>query len=349
MSEPRAVQFVRSSPTVENYWRAIILFGRNVASYKFALAASLIDLADQGREAVSLEELAVPFSEHLVEHLERVDTQGTSAHSRFLDACRAFNRGDLDKGDLIDTTARLGFVNVVDAFHVVGPGEIPIRFFADERSAGGGIRLTEDLYRLTERFQYVNLPAEVEARWRLVETSWDLQIPSRALEVAYDTHSGLLVVATDPTQRTNLTGSRDALNGYQKGRCFYCSAPIRIDNTGDGVEPLGHVDHLIPFRLGTESGFGEVNLDGVWNLVLACPACNLSKHDYVPHVRYLEALGARNDYLIGSHHPLRSTLIAQTGASDAERRSYLQAVYRMAELLRIATWEPKHQAAAPIE
>jgi hypothetical protein len=82
-----------------------------------------------------------------------------------------------------------------------------------------------------------------------------------------------------------LTGARDALNGYQEGQCFYCFAPIRIDD-GDGDEPLGHVDHLIPFRLGTESGFGQVNLDGVWNLVLACPPCNLSKYDYVPHVRY---------------------------------------------------------------
>ncbi len=32
--------------TLENYWRAVILFGQNVASYKLALAESLIDLGD---------------------------------------------------------------------------------------------------------------------------------------------------------------------------------------------------------------------------------------------------------------------------------------------------------------
>ena len=36
----------RTAATTEDYWRAIILFGRNVASYKFALARSLRDDAD---------------------------------------------------------------------------------------------------------------------------------------------------------------------------------------------------------------------------------------------------------------------------------------------------------------
>lgn len=37
-------RFYEIEPTVENYWRAVILFGRNVASYKFALAKSLYEL-----------------------------------------------------------------------------------------------------------------------------------------------------------------------------------------------------------------------------------------------------------------------------------------------------------------
>ena len=32
------MNFVDVEPTLENYWRAIILFGKNTASYKFALA-----------------------------------------------------------------------------------------------------------------------------------------------------------------------------------------------------------------------------------------------------------------------------------------------------------------------
>ena len=34
-------EFCEATPTLDNYWRSIVLFGRNVASYKFALAKSL--------------------------------------------------------------------------------------------------------------------------------------------------------------------------------------------------------------------------------------------------------------------------------------------------------------------
>lgn len=43
--------FTRTDPTLENYWRAIILFGSNVASYKFALARSLLSLGDRAGAA----------------------------------------------------------------------------------------------------------------------------------------------------------------------------------------------------------------------------------------------------------------------------------------------------------
>jgi len=38
------MEFYEVEPSLDNYWRAIILFGRNVASYKFALAKSLYEL-----------------------------------------------------------------------------------------------------------------------------------------------------------------------------------------------------------------------------------------------------------------------------------------------------------------
>ena len=57
-----------SDPELASYWRAIILFGRNSASYKFALAKVLFDLAEDGIRSASLSELAVPYSRHLTEH-----------------------------------------------------------------------------------------------------------------------------------------------------------------------------------------------------------------------------------------------------------------------------------------
>jgi hypothetical protein len=72
------------------------LFGHNVASYKFALAKSLLELARGEKTFISLEDLALPFARHVGEHLRRADKRATSALSQFLEAVRQFNRGGLD-------------------------------------------------------------------------------------------------------------------------------------------------------------------------------------------------------------------------------------------------------------
>jgi hypothetical protein len=163
--------FTEVHPSLDNYWRAIILFGRNVASSKFALGKALLESVARGKATIPLADLALPFARSVAEHLRRADRQATSRSSRFLDACRQFNRGELTEAVLADATVRLGFNNVIDAFHVVGDGPLTVRFFADERATPAkGIRLTDDAFRLNDLYQHRNLPHEVEARWRLVET-----------------------------------------------------------------------------------------------------------------------------------------------------------------------------------
>jgi hypothetical protein len=89
------ISFEESRPTRESLWRSIVLFGRNVATYKFALAKSLLEVARAEKTLVSFEELAEPFSRHVADHLRLVDKQATSPRSTFLDACRRFNCGEL--------------------------------------------------------------------------------------------------------------------------------------------------------------------------------------------------------------------------------------------------------------
>lgn len=140
--------FIGREPTLEDLWRAIVLYGRNVASYKFALASSLLELRPEEGDLVRLEDLSGPFSRHLMTHLARADKQATSPSSKFLDALRMGLAGELSEQQVIEQTTRLGFVNVIDAFHVVGSGDVPERFFLDERAQNGGIRITEDFSRL---------------------------------------------------------------------------------------------------------------------------------------------------------------------------------------------------------
>ena len=334
--------FTEVQPTLENNWRSIILFGRNVASYKFALGKSLLELCQQGKEIVTLEDLSEPFSRHICEHLERADKQATSKSSRFLSTCRRFNVGEVKKEELLDTTAKIGFANVIDAFHVVHNGDISVRFFTDERKGKEkGIRLTEDLFKLSGQYQYRNLPTEVEARWRLVETAWQLNLPKHVLTVRYDEESELLVVNDRTLERKAITGCRDALNGYQKGKCFYCFDDVSVELASSD---LADVDHFFPHAL-KPFNFGDL-IDGVWNLVLACRSCNRGengKFKQVPSLRFLERLHRRNSFFIDSHHPLRETLMNQTGASEPVRRQFLQAVYQRSKELLVMNWEPKHE------
>ena len=329
--------FLAKAPTLDANWRAVVLFGRNVASYKFALAKTLLGLADRADDQVLLEDLAAPFAQHLCEHLRLVDKQTTSPSSKFLDACRAFNRGELSEDALIGTTARLGFNNVIDAFHVVGGGPVPIRFFEDERNGGRGgsaIRLTDNLRKLTVSLQGGGLADEAEARWRLVETAWYLDLPWAGIEVQADAAQDLLYLPADHRiRRTSLTRVRDALNGYQRGRCFYCRTEVPLAAT--------EVDHFFPWVLKER---GEMrDADNVWNLVLACRACNRGergKFAAVPSRQLVARLHERNNWLVDSHHPLRETIMLQTGVDGEARASFLRLRQRIALDALVHEWQP---------
>lgn len=329
-------RFQEMVPTLDSYWRSIILIGRNVASYKFALAKSLYELAEKETTFISLEDLAKPFSKNICEHLKIQDKQGTSSNSSFLDACRKRNSQEITDEALIDSTSRRGFNNVITAFHVVNGKNIPIQFFVDDRRTNNGIAITDNLFKLKELFQFQNLPQETEARWRLVETAWSLNMNPALLEVINDSTTDDLFLRSDSLRR-GITSSRDALNGYQKGKCFYSFSDISIL---EGSDKLADIDHFIPNML--KPYIPDLNLDGVWNLVLASKECNRGeggKFSKVPNIRYLERLHRRNSYLIDSHHPLRDSLIMQTGRTEKQRRNFLQEVYNRAKTTLIHTWE----------
>src|SRR5262245_59555585 len=179
-------RFIHIQPSRDAFWRAIILFGRNSASYKFAFGQALLDAAAQGKERVSLSDLARPFAQGICQHLRDAERQGTSSRSKFLDACRAHIRGEIDLDRLVETTTRLGFVNVVDAFHMVNDSPISLRFYDDNRRGAGELVLTNELLSLAHSGERGNVTAETEARWRLVETAWNIGLSPGMLAVEVD-------------------------------------------------------------------------------------------------------------------------------------------------------------------
>ncbi len=315
--------------------RYIILYGRNSASYKFALGKSLFDLAIQGEEVVSIEKLAVPFSKHVCEHLKHSPKQVTKGKGPFLKACEDFNNGLISKEKLLEKTVRNAFGDVIKRFHTVERTATPISFFKDETKEGksGNIIISPETFKIAHESAF-DLTEEIESRWRLVETAWNLGI--NASLIRYDSDRSLLLTQES---RQPVTGVRSALNGYQKGRCFYCRVEI---NLTPGSEAYAEVDHLLPFVL-QKRGLIK-NIDAVWNLVLACKSCNRGlsgKFDAIPSIEYLENLEQRNEYLIKSHHPLRETLRGQMGDTEEKRHKFLQANLMEAQRAKPgSTWKP---------
>lgn len=354
------MNFIDVEPTLENYWRAIILFGKNTASYKFALAKSLIDISlAKDSDLISLEDLALPYAMHLCEHLKHNPKQSTFKSGKFINACYDFNNQAIGQDELMHITTKEGFKYVLDAFHVVNTKAVNERFFdvideqffIDERKYNKGIRLTDNLFKLFYVFDNSadNLNQETESRWNLVEKAWALNMNKNLLSVEYDDATKQLFTQDTNHRRTDITSSRGALNGYQKSRCFYCFTPISIASH-DSM--LADVDHFFPHTLKPQVANAgccrPVNIDGVWNLVLSCTHCNRGENGklaQVPSPQLLQRLHTRNEYLINSHHPLRETLIMQTGTNERSRQYFLQKSFKFSKEHLLHIWQPMPKAS----
>ena len=84
----------------------------------------------------------------------------------------------------------------------------------------------------------------------------------------------------------------------------------------------------------------------IWNLVLSCKDCNRGedgKFASVPELHLLQRLFTRNEFFIQSHHPLRETLINQTGKTTEYRSTFLQSTDKIAIESLIHRWKPKFE------
>jgi 5-methylcytosine-specific restriction endonuclease McrA len=142
-------------------------------------------------------------------------------------------------------------------------------------------------------------------------------------------------------RRAPITGVRDALSGYQDGRCAYCGTPF----TDIGTSRVA-VDRVLPFVL-MSHGWHDGDLHQVWNLVLACYGCNSEKRDLPLDEDWMPWLDQRGEHLIASHHPLRETLISQLGPDTAHRHQTLRRRHTAATEM-IQPWKPPHSSGQPL-
>lgn len=131
----------------------------------------------------------------------------------------------------------------------------------------------------------------------------------------------LLTKIDKSSERENLSVYRKILfEEFENENCFYCGK--KLSNDGQKV----HVDHFVPRAF--------IKDDKMWNLVLACPTCNLQKNDKLATIIYLEKLLDRNKKII----------LINENAKDMRNYSSqnLRAVYYWAKINGYdAIWKPK--------
>ena len=340
--------FISPKPTKVDCWRSAILIGINDKCFKFSLGKSLLDFANENKDFITLEELSKKYAAYICDHIKLTPTQGTNAKppGPVLNACKNYVQKKISYDQLIQTTAYNNEWIVLKKFHLLKGGLLPVKFFEKTGKyvrSKKGITLTDDLFKLKESPQFNNLFDEAEGRWNLVEKAWHLKMSRHLITIDYDRQQELLLAKRSSDHRDVIvTSARKGLNGYQKGKCFYCFKKISIKpKTID----LSDVDHFFPIKL--EKRKLLKNLNGVWNLVLACKNCNRGPHgkfELIPEIQYLERLNERNNYLIESHDPLRQTLVMQTGKTAQQRHHFLNEKNKIAvENFIHQKWKPQQE------
>ncbi|MFF2447486.1 HNH endonuclease [Neobacillus sp. NPDC058068] len=94
--------------------------------------------------------------------------------------------------------------------------------------------------------------------------------------------TNLLLKVENVSKRSTLVQFYHVLTSFYNSKCLYCGKAI---NKGKA-----HVDHFTPWSF--------VQADQLWNLVIACSACNLSKSDKLANKYFLKTVIDRNGSLI---------------------------------------------------
>ena len=334
--------------TLETNLRSIFLLGANTATYKFALAKSLLDLKGSNKTVIKLDDITPIYANHLLEHIKTGKKQITSNGSKLISAIDDYAQGRISEETMLTVVRALGFKNVIDAFHNLPGRKKAVPFYEKALIDGKqGLVLTDELFKVFESDDYENMKQEVEGRWVLVESAWGEQ---GQLRVRFDSETEYLYGLTATSNanfmsdyvRKPLIHLRVPFNGYQKGECFYCNRHIEIESNH---EDTCQVDHFLPHHLMTKSSY-ELYLDEVWNLVLACKHCNgyTQKAGRMPAKEFLPKLAHRNEYFIESNLPIKETIIYFCGRTPAVRRKFLYDRYEACKAISNSKdegWKPR--------
>lgn len=300
--------------------------GRNTRTYKFALGQTLLQFGRSDIDSIPLDEFVIPYIAALAEHARTSPQAPGSLHLGTNDFLRILHDeaavgNDLASERLTGAAAASVPRMVMQKFHNLPGGETaPHQFYSLRGPSSRRVVVLSDALRSVAQDPSSDVfDAELGARWALVETAFDAGI-SRGLL----THGARLSPdgneIVEPIRRIPITSSRDALSGFQHGRCFYCFIGLNQVSV--------QIDHVYPFALMKWPSWSGPDLNGVWNLVVACADCNRRKSDRLPREDEVGRLLERNEWIVGSPHPLSRAIISLTGKGANHRRRFFLALER---------------------
>ena len=298
-------------PTPTDYWRALILYGKNQSTYKIALGRLLLHYASANNDRIDMDIVASDFFDQYFERCKSGKPQlAWKGRSTYVEQqIHEINVGKKKKEGSLEFIKENALKNMVFRhFNVLNNNPIKEPFFSLSEDSRYLIIHPNLLSLADNKEQPVILHNELSSRWDLLEHAFEQTNNADTLDV-----DEYLKHILTKVQRSNLTNLIPTLNGYQQNRCFYC---------GEELYDI-HVDHVIPRQ--------ALLHDEIWNLVLAHGMCNLDKQDYLPPPRYIDNLIERNEFLIKSLHPIKDTLIRQLGNSPAQRKSKIIKEYQYAK------------------
>lgn len=293
--------------TSEDYFKGIVLFGLNAATYKMALAQTLLKASRNQSNVIQWGELAETYFDIYLNRLaDNAMPQQGNPHrlTKMERIVKEFQIGSITRFEAVQRVSETAFVDVVPRFQTIGADKRIVADYFYEIDEGNKLIIKDTLLALHIE-QVDTLEEEITARWSLLEGAFSIN--QTDFKLANDIRD---IYLRDGYTRMALTNNRPFLSGYQGNICFYCGEQMGTDV---------HVDHVLPRQV--------LNHDEIWNLVLAHGSCNLLKSDRLVGDHFIRKLIARNENIMGSNHPWRAKIIRDLGTTPRRRAAMLQEHY----------------------
>jgi hypothetical protein len=325
-----------------NIFRTIVLFGKNVSTYKFALGSVL--MKQDPKSEIRITDITQDFLKELYSHYQQSPKQWTGGENSVTRAFDTYANGG-NWEEMVKVAEKSIYNNVFDAFHNIGGSSIKdeCRLF-EYNKVSKILTLTDTLNKILHKeLSKSTIINENQTRWRLVEEAWRNSLSPNILE--YDNGEFHSYNLLNPDIRTNLRSAVNVLLPYQKGRCFYCNKEIN-QNASVCDHDFPDVDHVFPFSSLIRRNIRPLRSNGIWNLVIACQECNRGnsgKFDSPPSPKYFQKLLTRNILFTEEHrHSLKNSILITMhceNAADVEKRMhFISNQFRF-----IKGWEAKVQ------